>query len=156
VFPWQKKKCKSCSSCDGNGCSHCVNNGARTRKVCVLKPSSYKCPKCEYTWSAEKRDGCSGGCDSGQCACDAPAAAPKWEPTPVSPTPVTPAPVTPALENPTLENPTTENPTTENPTTENPTTENPTTEKASASPTLYGPARPSPLPRVGVLPPWLR
>jgi len=90
VFPWQKKKCKSCSSCDGNGCSHCVNNGARTRKVCVLKPSSYKCPACKYTWSAEKRDGCSGGCAAGQCACDAPPAEPTPEPIPANPTPANP------------------------------------------------------------------
>jgi hypothetical protein len=82
VFPWQKKSCGSCQSCDGNGCNKCINNGARTRKVCVLKPSSYKCPKCEYTWTAEKKEGCAGcaagtcsgvGCDGG--ACDAPAAA---------------------------------------------------------------------------------
>ena len=71
VFPWQKKKCRSCSSCDGNGCSNCVNNGARTRRICVLKPSSYECPKCKYTWSVEKRGGCSGGCAAGQCCCDA-------------------------------------------------------------------------------------
>ncbi len=71
VFPWQKKSCASCTSCDGNGCSHCVNNGARARKVCVLKPSSYQCPKCKYTWSAEKRGSCRGGCSDGNCACDA-------------------------------------------------------------------------------------
>ena len=69
VFPWQKRDCTSCSSCDGNGCSVCVNNGATARKVCVLKPSSYQCPKCNYSWSAEKK-GCSRGCPDGSCACD--------------------------------------------------------------------------------------
>ncbi len=43
VFPWQKK------------CNPCANNGAWTRTICVLKTEKYKCPKCEYTWSAEKR-----------------------------------------------------------------------------------------------------
>ena len=79
VFPWQKKKsCDSCDACDGRGCSVCVHNGARVRKVCVLKTDKYKCPKCEYTWSAEKKPctvGCcdTAGCDTG-CAtapCDA-------------------------------------------------------------------------------------
>ncbi|QDT04060.1 hypothetical protein K227x_24460 [Rubripirellula lacrimiformis] len=72
VFPWQRKSCKSCGSCDGRGCSSCVNNGATIRKVKVLKKKKYTCPECEYTWSAEKVDcaggcsvGCAGGCDSG-------------------------------------------------------------------------------------------
>ncbi len=30
VFPWQKKSCNSCSSCDGKGCSSCINNGANS------------------------------------------------------------------------------------------------------------------------------
>ncbi len=68
VFPWQKKKsCGSCHTCDGRGCSSCVHNGGRTRKICVLKSEKYKCPKCEYTWSAEKKPRiapCDGGCDS--------------------------------------------------------------------------------------------
>jgi hypothetical protein len=54
VFPWQRKKCLSCGACDGLGCTHCVNNGARTRRISVLKNDSYKCPKCKYSWSAEK------------------------------------------------------------------------------------------------------
>ncbi|TWU55070.1 hypothetical protein [Rubripirellula reticaptiva] len=73
VFPWQKKdKCGSCNSCDGTGCSSCVNNGARTRRVCVLKTKKYKCPECEYSWSAEKAP-CGGGCAPGCCdsnSCD--------------------------------------------------------------------------------------
>ncbi len=43
VFPWQKK------------CDPCANNGARLRTVCVVTTDKYKCPKCEYTWKAEKR-----------------------------------------------------------------------------------------------------
>lgn len=48
VFPWQKS-CKD----------PCANNGARIRKVCVLKTDSYQCPKCEYTWKAEPIAACS-------------------------------------------------------------------------------------------------
>ena len=90
VFPWQtgkscfpfcnKKGCNSCDSCDGRGCDSCnacINNGARTRRVCVLKTDKYTCPKCEYTWTAEKKP-CATGCiesccDSGCAAapCDA-------------------------------------------------------------------------------------
>ncbi len=55
VFPWQKSKCNPCA-----------NNGAWIRKVCVLKSDSYTCPKCEYSWKAEKKEVC-GGCTS----CDA-------------------------------------------------------------------------------------
>lgn len=55
VFPWQKSKCDPCA-----------NNGAWIRKVCVLKRDSYTCPKCEYSWKAEKKEIC-GGCGS----CDA-------------------------------------------------------------------------------------
>ncbi|TWU48504.1 hypothetical protein Poly51_44040 [Rubripirellula tenax] len=67
VFPWQMKdRCGSCNSCDGTGCSSCINNGARTRRVCVLKTKKYKCPECEYSWSAEKAP-CGGGCATGCC-----------------------------------------------------------------------------------------
>ncbi|MFK8113171.1 MAG: hypothetical protein AB8B91_13265 [Rubripirellula sp.] len=78
VFPWQTGKntnCGSCDSCDGSGCSTCnsCNNGARTREINVLKTKKYKCPKCKYSWSAEKKPcgsgcGCAGACDGG---CDA-------------------------------------------------------------------------------------
>lgn len=70
VFPWQKKKCHSCDSCDGRGCTNCIHNGARTRRVCVLKTDKYTCPKCKYTWTPEPTgccDGCDGVCDGG-CA----------------------------------------------------------------------------------------
>ncbi|WP_372724700.1 hypothetical protein [Novipirellula sp.] len=50
VFPWQK----------GN-CDAVCNNGAKTRRICVLKTKDYKCPKCEYSWSAEKKATC---CDT--------------------------------------------------------------------------------------------
>ena len=46
VFPWQKKR------------DPCAHNGARIRKICVLKTDSYKCPVCKYTWTAEKRLPC--------------------------------------------------------------------------------------------------
>lgn len=72
VFPWQKRKGHgSCDSCDGGGCSQCVHNGAKTRRICVLTTDKYKCPKCQYTWSAEKcpgGPGCDSSCDAG---CDA-------------------------------------------------------------------------------------
>ena len=70
VFPWQKAKkaaCASCDACDGAGCTNCVHNGARLRKVCVLKTEKYKCPACKYTWTAEKKDSCCGvpgACDA--------------------------------------------------------------------------------------------
>ncbi len=82
VFPWQKARkaaCDSCDACDGIGCTACVHNGARVRKVCVLKTEKYTCPACEYKWTAEKKcntgccssgpacGGCDAGCDSG-CA----------------------------------------------------------------------------------------
>ncbi|TWT91498.1 hypothetical protein [Stieleria varia] len=79
VFPWQKAKkqqCASCDSCSGRGCTACVHNGARVRKVCVLKTEKYKCPACKYTWSAEKKDTCGGCCGNASCdgdcghACD--------------------------------------------------------------------------------------
>ncbi|MCO8121154.1 hypothetical protein NHH03_05350 [Stieleria sp. TO1_6] len=73
VFPWQKTRkaaCASCDSCAGKGCTACVHNGARVRKVCVLKTDKYTCPVCTYTWSAEKKDGCGGGNCSGGPACD--------------------------------------------------------------------------------------
>ena len=58
VFPWQRKKSLSCGACDGQGCTNCVNNGARTRRIHVLKYDSYRCPKCKYSWSAEQKPGC--------------------------------------------------------------------------------------------------
>jgi hypothetical protein len=71
VFPWQKKKGGACDSCDGVGCNQCIHNGARTRRVCVLVTDKYKCPKCQYTWSAEKSP-CGPGCDSScDASCDA-------------------------------------------------------------------------------------
>lgn len=108
VFPWQRAKkaaCASCDACDGLGCTACVHNGARVRKICVLKTEKYKCPACKYTWSAEKKDscgccpgGCAGGaaCDGGCCdaaACDSGCAV--LPPSaPVTPAPaVLPAPV---------------------------------------------------------------
>ena len=73
VFPWQKKKCRDCNACDGLGCTNCVHNGARVRRICVLKTDKITCPQCEYTWSTEKKcagcdQGCDGCCDKG---CDA-------------------------------------------------------------------------------------
>ncbi|MCG8652935.1 MAG: hypothetical protein MI861_24050 [Pirellulales bacterium] len=68
VFPWQKpSSCGSCDGCNGRGCRVCVNNGARIREVKILKTKKYKCPKCEYTWSAEKSS-CGGGCCDTRCA----------------------------------------------------------------------------------------
>ena len=74
VFPWQKKKCNACDACDGQGCNNCVHNGARTRKICVLVTDKYKCPSCQYTWSAEKKpcaapspSCCDSGCDAPGC-----------------------------------------------------------------------------------------
>ncbi|MEM1070690.1 MAG: hypothetical protein AAGI63_17430, partial [Planctomycetota bacterium] len=58
VFPWQKakmKKCASCDSCDGQGCTTCIHNGARLRRVCVDTPKKYTCPTCKYTWEAKKK-----------------------------------------------------------------------------------------------------
>lgn len=72
VFPWQKAKrsaCASCDSCDGKGCTACVHNGARVRRICVLKTEKYECPACKYTWTAEKKDTCGGGCNGGP-TCD--------------------------------------------------------------------------------------
>jgi hypothetical protein len=60
-----------------------------------LKTVKYKCPKCKYTWSTEKKPcggcskpgcGCASSCDSG-CAtsCDsgyAPAPTQAWQPVP--------------------------------------------------------------------------
>ncbi len=91
VFPWQtgkscfpfckKKDCGSCDACDGRGCNSCnacVNNGAKTRKIKVLKSSKKDgCPVCEYTWSVEEKackTGCNRGCCDSGCAaapCDA-------------------------------------------------------------------------------------
>ena len=68
VFPWQKKRCHGCDSCDGSGCNNCVHNGARTRRICVLKTDKYTCPKCEYTWTP-KPNACCDGCDVGRDCC---------------------------------------------------------------------------------------
>lgn len=102
VFPWQtgdscfpfckRNDCQSCQACDGRGCSACVHNGARTRTVKVLRSKQYKCPKCEYTWSAEPKtcqSSCGPGGNSGCCdkccdgGCDtaylmSPKGAPTW------------------------------------------------------------------------------
>ena len=70
VFPWQMPKKKSgCGSCDGHGCSTCVNNGASARTVKILKTKKYKCPECKYSWSAEKSSCCGGSCSSGCSGC---------------------------------------------------------------------------------------
>lgn len=57
VFPWQNKKsCKSpggCVACGGKGCTVCRHNGAKVRRVKVLKTKSYECPRCKYKWMAE-------------------------------------------------------------------------------------------------------
>jgi hypothetical protein len=63
VFPWQKQtptgwfRCLSqaCDDCHDAGCNACVHNGAKTRKVKLLKSKKYQCPKCEYTWTAEEK-----------------------------------------------------------------------------------------------------
>ena len=68
VFPWQKNK-QSCCGCTEQPCSNCTHNGAKTRKICVLKPKKYTCPECEYTWSPQEKNcipAC--GCSSGGCA----------------------------------------------------------------------------------------
>ena len=72
VFPWQKKKhasCHSCDSCNGRGCTNCVHNGARVRKVKVLKTKKYECPECKYTWTPDENSPCCGGSCSGGCGC---------------------------------------------------------------------------------------
>lgn len=43
VFPWQS-----------DDCHRGVNNGARLRRVNVLKREYYTCPQCEFQWDAEK------------------------------------------------------------------------------------------------------
>ena len=68
VFPWQRKKaCGSCDSCDGQGCNTCINNGATTRCIRVIKKKKYTCPECKYSWSHKGSGGCDNGCDAG-CA----------------------------------------------------------------------------------------
>lgn len=69
VFPWQKRP--TCGGCDSSACQQC-HNGGRTRKVCVLKTDKYKCPNCEYSWSAEKKPAGSCGCSGSRCdqSCD--------------------------------------------------------------------------------------
>lgn len=60
VFPWQK-----------NCCDPCVNNGAWTRKVNVLKKHEYTCPACKYSWTPVDRGCCGVGCCNAGCvACD--------------------------------------------------------------------------------------
>ncbi len=62
VFPWQKKskvsRHASCDSCGGSGCNACVHNGARVRRVCVLKTEKYECPACSYSWSPKAKTAC--------------------------------------------------------------------------------------------------
>lgn len=52
VFPWQKRDACGCNSVSCNKCNH---NGARLRRVCVLKEDSKTCPKCEYSWEVKKQ-----------------------------------------------------------------------------------------------------
>ncbi|MDG2220384.1 MAG: hypothetical protein P8L85_03335 [Rubripirellula sp.] len=86
VFPWQKKTCRSCDSCSGLGCNACVHNGAKVRRICVLKTRKYACPKCKYTWTPQK-DGCDvGGCDTG---CDVGVNGVIAPPLPNAPQPIT-------------------------------------------------------------------
>jgi len=58
VFPWQRTSvlpgCGGCTACVSVGCSACVHNGAKTRKIKLLKSKTYSCPRCEYTWTAEE------------------------------------------------------------------------------------------------------
>ena len=68
VFPWQRNKaCGSCDSCDGKGCNSCVNNGAKTRCIRVIKKKKYTCPECKYSWTPNTSGSCDGACDEG-CA----------------------------------------------------------------------------------------
>lgn len=68
VFPWQRKKvCGSCDSCDGRGCTACVNNGATTRCIRILKKKKHTCPECQYSWTPNAAGCCNSGCDG---ACD--------------------------------------------------------------------------------------
>ncbi|MCH1440320.1 MAG: hypothetical protein L7W43_11730 [Rubripirellula sp.] len=65
VFPWQRKKaCDGCDSCDGLGCSTCINNGAQTRSIRVLKKKKYTCPECKYSWTPNSKECCDGACDA--------------------------------------------------------------------------------------------
>ena len=74
VFPWQKKSQSSCCDCSDQPCS-CTHNGAKTRKICVLKTKKYECPECEYTWTAKEKE-CGSGCASSCCSGDVCSAAP--------------------------------------------------------------------------------
>lgn len=68
VFPWQRAKaCGSCDACDGSGCKTCVNNGAKTRCIKVIKKKKYTCPECKYSWTPNASGGCDSACDDG-CA----------------------------------------------------------------------------------------
>ncbi len=95
VFPWQKKTCRSCDSCSGLGCNACVHNGAKVRRICVLKTKKYNCPKCKYTWTPEENGcdvGCCGtGCDVGSCdtGCDVGANIMITQPAPQTLQPIT-------------------------------------------------------------------
>ena len=89
VFPWQRKSRSSCRGCSDQPCS-CQHNGAKTRKICVLKVKKYTCPECEYAWSPKEKDcgGCATGCcTSGGCA-TAPSDAAQWSAQPVQTNPV--------------------------------------------------------------------
>ena len=65
VFPWQRSKnscgCSSKSKCD------CTNNGARTRKINVLKTVKYECPKCQYKWSTKEKHNCKSSSRNNSC-----------------------------------------------------------------------------------------
>ena len=68
VFPWQRTKASGpCDSCDGSGCATCVNNGAKTRYIKVIKKKKYTCPECKYSWTPNASGSCDSACDDG-CA----------------------------------------------------------------------------------------
>ncbi len=90
VFPWQRN------------CNTVCNNGARTRRVCVLKTKEYKCPKCEYTWEAKKKPCCESSTHEASShenvspnPLDSPASSQPSDPIPPTPVPSAPAPVAP-------------------------------------------------------------
>ena len=73
VFPWQKSRQSRCG-CTEQPCSNCTHNGAKTRKICVLKTKKYECPECKYTWTPEEKEcgsGCAAGCCDTTSSCDA-------------------------------------------------------------------------------------
>lgn len=68
VFPWQRTKaCGPCDSCDSNGCNSCVNNGATTRCIRVIKKKKLTAPECKYSWTPKTSGSCDSTCDEG-CA----------------------------------------------------------------------------------------